>query len=193
MSVSLTKGSKVSLEKMAPGLSRFTVGLGWDVNKYDGGQDFDLDASAFMTGADGKVLNEDGFIFYGHDKDAAGSVLYGGDNRTGAGDGDDETINVDLSKVPANIDKITFTVTIYDAEARGQCFGSVENSYIRFVNPDTNEELFKFEMGEELSSETAVVAGEIYKHGSEWKFNPVGQGFNGGLAALCQNFGIDAS
>lgn len=192
MSVSLSKGKKVSLEKMAPGLTRFHIGLGWDTNRYDGGSDFDLDVSAFMGGADGRVLNEDGFIFYNHPQDKAGSVIYGGDNRTGAGDGDDETLDIDLSLIPANIDKVSFTVTIFDAETRNQCFGSVSNSYIRFVNPDNNEEIFKFEMGEELSTETAVVAGELYRHNGEWKFNPVGQGFNGGLKALCANFGIDA-
>ena len=195
MSVNLSKGGKVSLAKAASdagvsGLTSVTVGLGWDVNRYDGGSDFDLDASAFMVGADGKCKNESGFIFYGN-KEGVG-VTHTGDNLTGAGEGDDEQILVDLNTVPAEIDKITFTVTIYDAETRNQNFGMVENSYIRVFDSVSGTELIRYDLGEDFSIETAIVVGELYRHNGEWKFNAVGSGFSGGLSALCGNFGIDA-
>ena len=195
MSVNLSKGGKVSLAKAASdagvsGLTSVTVGLGWDVNRYDGGSDFDLDASAFMVGADGKCKNESGFIFYGN-KEGVG-VTHTGDNLTGAGEGDDEQILVDLNTVPTEIEKIAFTVTIYDAETRNQNFGMVENSYIRVFDSVSGTELIRYDLGEDFSIETAIVVGELYRHNGEWKFNAVGSGFSGGLSALCGNFGIDA-
>ena len=195
MAVSLSKGQKVSLAKVAadagiPKLEKVLVGLGWDVNRYDGGSQFDLDASAFMAGADGKCKDESGFIFYGH-KEGVG-VTHTGDNLTGEGDGDDEQIIVDLNAVPADIEKVSFTVTIYDAERRNQNFGMVENAYIRVVDANSNVELTRYDLGEEFSIETAVVTAELYKHNGEWKFNAIGSGFQGGLTALCKNFGIDA-
>ena len=191
MAVSLSKGQKVSLTKDNPGLKNLLVGLGWDCNKYDGGNDFDLDASAFLTADTGKCPSDKEFIFYGNQEHPTKCVKSTGDNRTGAGDGDDEQILVDLSLVPAEIQKISFASTIYDAETRSQNFGQVSNAYIRVVNADTNEEILRYDLGEDYSIETAVVIGEIYKNGAEWKFNAVGAGFQGGLGALCANFGID--
>lgn len=188
--VNLTKGSKVSLTKDNPGLNNLRVGLGWDINKYDGGSEFDLDASAFMTDSSGKVPTDKEFIFYGNAEHPSGAVKSTGDNRTGEGDGDDEVVLVDLSAIPGNIEKISFTVTIYDAETRRQNFGQVSNAYIRVLNDTTGEELLKYELDEDFSIETAIVVAEIYKQGSEWKFNAVGSGFQGGLAAICTNFGI---
>ena len=190
MAVSLSKGQKVSLTKDNPGLKHLIVGLGWDVNKYDGGADFDLDASAFLTDASGKCPSDKEFIFYGNQEHPSKSVKSTGDNRTGEGEGDDEQILVDLSLIPANIEKISFTATIYEAESRNQYFGQVSNAYIHVVNADTNEELLRYDLGEDYSIETAVVVGEIYKNNNEWKFNAVGAGFQGGLGALCANFGI---
>ncbi len=192
MAISLQKGQKVDLTKTNPGLTKILVGLGWDVNKYDGGFDFDLDASAFLLGADGKATSESDFIFYGNQTHSSGSVKSMGDNLTGAGEGDDEQIMVDLSLVPANIDKIDFTVTIYDAEKRSQNFGQVSNAFIRIVDEASGTELIRYDLSEDFSIETAVVAGELYRNGSEWKFNAVGSGFSGGLSALCGNYGINA-
>lgn len=191
MSVNLTKGQKVDLTKGNPGLKSLLVGLGWDTNKYDGGADFDLDASAFLCGENGKVLSDADFVFYGNLKHSSGSVEHTGDNLTGEGDGDDEVIKVDLSKVPANIAKIAFTVTIYDAETRHQNFGQVSNAYIRVVDQSTGAEIIRYDLGEDFSIETAVVVGEIYRYNSEWKFNAIGSGFQGGLSALCKNFGVN--
>lgn len=195
MAVNLSKGGKVSLAKAAAdagvaSLTNVTVGLGWDTNRYDGGADFDLDASAFMTDASGKCINESGFIFYGN-KQGAG-VTHTGDNRTGDGDGDDEQIIVNLNEVPANITKIAFTVTIDQADVRNQNFGMVENSYIRIFDSISGTELIHYDLGEDYSIETAVVVGELYRNNGEWKFNAIGSGFSGGLKALCGNFGIDA-
>ncbi len=192
MPINLTKGQKVSLTKGNPGLKKIMVGLGWDVNQFDTGADFDLDTSAFLAGANGKCPTEKEFIFYGNLEHASGAVKHMGDNLTGEGDGDDEQIEVDLSLVPANIEKIAFTVTIYDAENRHQNFGQVSNAYCRIVDENTNEELIRFDLGEDFSIETAVVVGELYKHNGEWKFNAIGSGFQGGLAALCGHYGIDA-
>ena len=192
MPINLTKGQKVSLTKGNPGLKKIMVGLGWDVNQFDTGADFDLDASVFLVGANGKCPTEKEFIFYGNLEHASGAVKHMGDNLTGEGDGDDEQIEVDLSLVPANIEKIAFTVTIYDAENRHQNFGQVSNAYCRIVDENTNEELIRFDLGEDFSIETAVVVGELYKHNGEWKFNAIGSGFQGGLAALCGHYGIDA-
>ena len=192
MPINLTKGQKVSLTKGNPGLKKIMVGLGWDVNQFDTGADFDLDASVFLAGANGKCPTEKEFIFYGNLEHTSGAVKHMGDNLTGEGDGDDEQIEVDLSLVPANIEKIAFTVTIYDAENRHQNFGQVSNAYCRIVDENTNEELIRFDLGEDFSIETAVVVGELYKNNGEWKFNAIGSGFQGGLAALCGHYGIDA-
>ena len=191
MAVSLTKGQKVDLTKSNPGLSKIVVGLGWDTNKYDDGADFDLDAAAFLCGASGKVNDDADFVFYNNLKHSSGSVEHLGDNLTGEGEGDDEQIKIDLSKVPANVEKIDFTVTIYEADTRHQNFGQVSNAYIRIFDETNNSELIRYDLGEDFSIETAVVVGELYRHGGEWKFNAIGSGFQGGLAALCRNFGVN--
>ena len=191
MAVNLKKGQKADLTKGNPGLSRIVAGLGWDVNKYDGGADFDLDAAAFLLGADGKVASDADFIYYGNLKHSSGAVVHLGDNLTGAGDGDDEQIKVDLGAVPASIEKIDFTVTIYEADERGQNFGQVSNAFIRIVDESTNTELMRFDLGEDFSIETSVVVGELYRHNGEWKFNAIGSGFGGGLEALCRNYGVN--
>ena len=191
MAVSLAKGQKVDLTKGRPGLKNVLIGLGWDTNKYDGGHEFDLDSAAFLLGADGKVTSDGDFVFYNNLKHSSGSVEHLGDNRTGAGEGDDEQIKIDLSKVPDTIQKIDFTVTIHEADKRKQNFGQVENAFIRVVNNDTNEELIRYDLGEDFSIETAVVVGEIYRHSGEWKFQAVGSGFQGGLEALGKNFGVN--
>ena len=192
MAISLTKGQKVDLTKSNPGLKNVLVGLGWDINRFDSGSDFDLDASAFLVQVNGKVSGDQDFIFYSNLEHPSGAVVHLGDNRTGAGDGDDEQITVDLSKVPENIARIAFTVTIYDAESRRQNFGQVANAFIRLVNADTDEEIVRYDLGEDFSIETAMVVGELYRHNGEWKFNAIGSGYQGGLAALCANYGIDA-
>lgn len=191
MPISLQKGQKVDLTKGNLTLKHVLVGLGWDVNRYDGGFAFDLDASAFLLGANGQTPNTDAFIFYGNLKHPSGAVEHMGDNLTGEGDGDDEQILVDLTKIPDSIEKIAFTVTIYEAEQRRQNFGQVDNSFIRIVDNDTGKELIRYDLGEDFSIETAIVVGEIYRHGGGWKFNAVGSGFQGGLAALCANYGIE--
>ncbi|MDE6088711.1 MAG: TerD family protein [Oscillospiraceae bacterium] len=191
MAVNLSKGQKVDLTKGNPGLTKIMVGLGWDVNKYDGGFAFDLDASVFMLGENGKVLSDGDFVFYGNKEHTSGSVVHAGDNLTGEGDGDDEVIQVDLSRVPANISRIAFTVTIYEADERNQNFGQVNNSYIRVVNQANGEELIHFDLGEDFSIETAVVVAELYRYNGEWKFNAIGSGYSGGLAALCRDYGVN--
>ncbi len=191
MAVSLKKGQKVDLTKTNPGLKEVLIGLGWDTNRYDGGGAFDLDSAAFLLGANGKVTSDGDFVFYNNLKHASGSVEHLGDNLTGAGEGDDEQLKINLDKVPADIQKIDFTVTIHDAEARKQSFGQVENAFIRVINAATNEELIRYDLSEDFSVETAVVVGELYRHGGEWKFNAIGSGFEGGLAALGRNFGVD--
>ena len=191
MAISLQKGQKVDLTKTNPGLSKILVGLGWDTNKYDGGSAFDLDVAAFLTADDGKVANDGNFIFYGNLKDPSGAVTHLGDNLTGEGDGDDEQLVIDLNAVPADVEKIAFSVTIYDADVRKQNFGQVSNSFIRIVNNDSNEELIRYDLGEDFSIETAVVVAELYRHNGEWKFNAVGSGFEGGLHALCKNYGVN--
>lgn len=191
MPISLQKGQKVSLTKDNPGLKNVVVGLGWDVNAFDTGGDFDLDAAAFLLTDAGKVSKSDDFVFYGNLCHPSQSVQHMGDNLTGAGDGDDEQIKVDLSKVPANITKIAFTVTIYEPEQRRQNFGQINNAFIRIYNEANGEEMIRYDLGEDFSIETAAVFGELYKSGSEWKFNAIGSGFQGGLAALCANFGVD--
>jgi tellurium resistance protein TerD len=191
MPVCLQKGQKVSLTKDNPGLSNVVVGLGWDVNAFDTGGAFDLDSAAFLLTESGKVSKSEDFVFYGNLKHPSGAVEHLGDNTTGAGDGDDEQIKITLSAVPAEITKIAFTVTIYDADARRQNFGQVSNSYIRIYNEENGEELLRYDLGEDFSIETASVFGELYRNNDEWKFNAIGSGYQGGLAALCGSFGVD--
>lgn len=190
MAVSLSKGAKVSLTKEAPGLTAILVGLGWDARATDG-KDFDLDASVFMVGADGKVLNDKGFIFFNNLKSEDGSVEHLGDNLTGAGDGDDEQVKVDLSKVPADVEKLVFAVTIHEAESRSQNFGQVSNAFMRVVNQNGDAELARFDLSEDASMETAMIFGELYKKGDEWKFKAIEQGFAGGLGPLAANHGVN--
>ena len=193
MGVNLAKGQRVSLDK---NMNMALIGLGWDTNRYDGGKDFDLGASAFLLNADGKVRKDEDFIFYGNLKSSDGSVTHTGDNLTGEGDGDDEVLIIDFSKVPADIQKIAITVTIYDAQVRGQNFGQVSNAYVRVArmaneNDMVGTEVLKFDLAEEFSVETALVVCEIYKNNGEWKFNAVGAGYQGGLEALCRSFGVN--
>ena len=191
MAITLSKGQKVSLTKGNPGLKHIVVGLGWDTNKYDGGFDFDLDSAAFLLDENGKVNADTDFIFYNNLKHSSGAVEHLGDNLTGEGNGDEEQVKVDLSLVPQNISKIAFTVTIHEALERRQNFGQVSNSYVRVIDEDTNQELLNYELGEDFSIETAIVVCEIYRHNGEWKFNALGSGFEGGLEALCKNFGVN--
>ena len=189
MALSLSKGGNLSLSKEAPGMTKVLVGLGWDARSTDG-QDFDLDASAFLLKADGKVRADSDFIFYNQLKSVDGSVEHTGDNRTGEGDGDDEAIKVDLSKVPADIDRIASTVTIHEADARRQNFGQVRNAFIRIVNQDNNSEVARYDLAEDASTETAMIFAELYRNGAEWKFRAVGQGFAGGLKPLAESYGL---
>ena len=191
MPVNLKKGQKVSLTKGNPGLSKVVVGLGWDVNQFDTGGDFDLDASAYLLTDAGKISRQEDFIFYGNLTHPTGCVSHQGDNLTGVGEGDDEQIKVDLSLVPANISKIAFVATIYDAETRRQNFGQVNNAFIRIYDESNGNEILRYDLGEDFSIETAVIFGELYKNGSEWKFNAIGSGYQGGLAAICAAYGVD--
>ena len=190
MTVSLSKGQKVDLTKTNPGLTKVVVGLGWDTNKYDGGNDFDLDSSVFLLGENGKVTTESDFVFYNNTNGGNGSIVHTGDNRTGAGDGDDEQVKVNLAAVPANIQRIAFTITIHDADNRNQNFGQVSNAYARIFNEETGEELIRYDLGEDFSIETALVVGELYRHNGDWKFSAIGSGYQGGLAALATDFGL---
>lgn len=189
MPVVLTKGGNVNLSKEAPGLNNIAVGLGWDVRATDGAA-FDLDCSVFMLNSAGKVRSDADFIFFNNLKSSCGSVAHQGDNRTGAGDGDDEVVKIDLSKVPADVDKIAFTVTIYDGQARNQSFGQVNKAYIRVVNEAGGAEVARYDLSEDASTVTAMIFGELYRAGAEWKFKAVGQGFNQGLGPLAANFGV---
>ncbi len=191
MPINLSKGQKVDLTKGNPGLKSIMVGLGWDVNAFDSGADFDLDAAAFMLGSNGKCPTEKEFVFYGNLEHSSESVKHMGDNLTGEGEGDDEQIFVDLTKIPSNVEKVAFTVTIYDSDVRRQNFGQVSNSYIRIVDESTGRELIHYDLGEDFSIETAIV--ELYRHNGEWKFNAIGSGFQGGLAALCGHYGIEVA
>lgn len=191
MPISLQKGQKVSITKGNPGLNKVVIGLGWDVNQFDTGGDFDLDTAAFFLADSGKVSKQEDFVFFGNLKHPSGCAEHMGDNLTGAGDGDDEQIRLSLSMVPANITKIAFSVTIYDAEVRRQNFGQVNNAFIRIYNEETGEEILRYDLGEDFSIETAAVFGELYKNNDEWKFNAIGSGYQGGLAALCANFGVE--
>ncbi|MBP1993494.1 TerD family protein [Paenibacillus eucommiae] len=193
MAISLSKGQKVDLTKTNPGLSKVIVGVGWDTNKYDGGKDFDLDASVFCLNAAGKVGSDTDFIFYNNPKNANGSIEHTGDNTTGEGDGDDEQVKIDLSAVPAEVEKIAFCITIHDAETRSQNFGQVSNSFVRIVNEATNEEIIRFDLGEDFSIETGVVIGELYRNSGEWKFSAVGSGYKDGLGGLARDFGLQTS
>jgi tellurium resistance protein TerD len=191
MSVSLSKGSNVSLTKEAPGLSRVLVGLGWDVRATDGAA-FDLDASVFVTGAEGKVRSDRDFIFYNNLRSEDGSIEHTGDNLTGVGEGDDESVKVDLSKVPRDVSKLVFTVTIHEADSRRQNFGMVSNAFVRVVNQEGGGEIARYDLSEDSSTETAMIFAEIYRNGEEWKFKAIGQGFAGGLPSLARHFGINA-
>jgi tellurium resistance protein TerD len=190
MPVSLSKGGNVSLTKEAPGLSAIAVGLGWDARSTDG-QDFDLDASAILLGENGKVINDQNFVFFNNLKSPDGSVEHLGDNLTGDGDGDDEVINVTLTAVPAEVVSIVFPVSIYDAEGRSQSFGQVRNAYIRIVNQAGGAEIARYDLSEDASTETAMVFGELYRNGAEWKFRAVGQGWATGLAGIAKDYGVN--
>jgi len=190
MSVSLSKGGNVSLSKEAPGLSNILIGLGWDVRVSDG-NDYDLDASVFLLNVTGKVRSDADFIFYNNLKSVDGSVEHTGDNRTGEGDGDDEVLKVALDDLPAEIERIVVAVTIHEAQARRQSFGQVDNAFIRIVNEATDAEIARYDLSEDASAETAMIFGEVYRRGHEWKFRAVGQGFAGGLGPLAQHYGVN--
>ncbi len=190
MAVSLVKGGNVSLTKEAPSMNVALVGLGWDARVTDG-QAFDLDASVFLVGENGKVLSDSHFVFYNNTTSPDGAVQHQGDNRTGEGDGDDEQVKIDLTKVAADVKKLVFAVTIHEADSRKQNFGMVSNSFMRVVNNDNGSEIARFDLSEDASTETAMIFGELYRHGAEWKFKAVGQGFAGVLAALATQHGIN--
>lgn len=190
MSISLQKGGNLSLSKTAPGLSKILIGLGWDARSTDG-SDFDLDASVFLAQASGKVRGDHDFIFYNQLKSTCGSVAHTGDNRTGAGDGDDEAVRVELAKVPGEVHKLAVAVTIHDAEARKQSFGQVRGAFMRIVDEASGAEIARFDLSEDYSTETAMIFGEVYRNGEEWKFKAVGQGYKGGLGALAREFGVN--
>ena len=198
MSVNLQKGQKVSLSKDNQGLAQVIVGLGWDEVKRKGGlfsrkpKAIDCDASAILL-KNGKLCGKEDLVYFGNLRHKSDAVMHQGDNLTGAGDGDDEQIFVDLKAIPESVDKIAFTVTIYEAQERRQNFGQVSNAYIRIVDEDTNQELIRYDLGEDFSIETAIVVGELYRHNGEWKFNAIGSGFQGGLAALCGHYGIQVA
>lgn len=192
MAVNLTKGANVSLSREAPSLKKIHIGLGWDARATDG-EEFDLDASAFLLGENQKVSCDDDFIFYNQKHSTCGSVEHMGDNKTGSGDGDDEVITIELQKVSSKIKKIAICVTIHDALARKQNFGQVSNAYMRVVNLDTDKEIAKFDLSEDYSVETAMIFGEIYLNNNEWKFKAVGQGYAGGLDAMCVQYGVCVS
>ena len=196
MAISLVKGQKVDLTKGNPSLKKLLIGLGWDTNKYDGGFDFDLDASAFLLGADGKCMRDEDFVFYNNLDGRDGAVVHMGDNRTGEGEGDDEVILLDFDKLPQEIEKIAICVTIHEADQRRQNFGQVSNAYVRLARIDSDSDadgvdLLRFDLEEDFSIETAIVVCEIYRRGPEWKFNAVASGFQGGLAALVRNYGLE--
>ena len=192
MAVSLTKGGNISLSRAAPGLKRILLGLGWDARS-TAGTDFDLDATAFMLGENGKVRIEEDFIYYRQLISVCGSVEHTGDNRSGSGNGDDEAIQIELENVPTLVKRIAICVTIDDADSRKQNFGQVNNAYMRIVDMDTDSEVARFDLTEDYSTETAMIFGEVYRHNGDWKFKAVGQGFAGGLEALCGQFGVDVA
>jgi tellurium resistance protein TerD len=190
MGLSLSKGGNLSLSKEAPGFTKLKVGLGWDIRTTDGAA-FDLDACAFMIGADGKVRSNGDFAFYGQQATQEGAIKLGGDNRTGAGDGDDETMEVDITKVPAEVHRIAVCISIYEADQRRQNFGMVRSSFARVVDLASNREIGRFDLSEDASLDTALIFAEVYRHNGEWKFKAIGQGFAGGLGPLARNFGVD--
>ncbi|TWI63561.1 tellurium resistance protein TerD [Pseudoduganella lurida] len=190
MAISLQKGGNVNLSKEAPGLKKVIIGLGWDPRATDGSE-FDLDGSCYLVKADGKVRGDADFIFYNNLKSTDGAVVHAGDNRTGAGEGDDETIAVDLAALPAEIDRVSFAVTIHEADARRQNFGQVAKAFIRCVNADGGTELARYDLSEDGSTETAMIFGELYRNGADWKFRAIGQGFKGGLGPLARSFGVN--
>ena len=190
MAISLQKGGNVNLSKEAPGMKKMLVGLGWSMRSTDGDA-FDLDGSVFLLGAGGKVRSDADFVFYNQNKSSDGSVVHSGDNRTGEGEGDDESITVELDKVPADVEKIAVCVTIHDAEAKRQNFGMVASAYVRCVDAVTNVEVARYDLSEDASVETAMIFGEIYRHSGEWKFKAMGQGFKGGLGPMAKNFGVN--
>ena len=185
--INIVKGQKIDVTKGNAGLTKLTIGLGWDVSKF-GGSNFDLDASAAVVGENGKLLSDNDFVFFNNLTNPTGSVASGGDNLTGAGAGDDETITVDLSKLPAEAQEVHFAVTIFDASKRGQNFGMVANSYVRVLNADDNSELIKYDLGEDYSTETTVITGKLYRHNGEWKFNAIGEGFAGEIGVVIASF-----
>jgi len=190
LGVSLSKGGNVSLTKQAPGLTAVTVGLGWDVRTTTG-TDFDLDASAIVVDASGKVLSDQHFVFFNNLRSPEGAVVHSGDNLTGAGEGDDEQIKVDLTALPPQAQRVAFAVSIYEADSRGQNFGQVRNAFIRVVNQADGNELARYDLSEDASTETAMVFGELYRHGAEWKFRAIGQGYASGLAGIAMDFGVN--
>jgi tellurium resistance protein TerD len=189
--IKATQGQKVELTKNNPGLKNLVVGLGWDPAKYQGQADFDLDASAILVGSDGKATGKGDLVYFNNLKHASGAVTHTGDNRTGVGEGDDEQIKVDLSLIPANIEKIVIVANIYDAVNRKQKFGMVVKAYIRIVDAATNTELVRYDLGEDYSTETSMLFGEIYKHNGEWKFNAVGTGSQDNLTSFAAKYGIN--
>lgn len=189
MAISLQKGANVNLSKSAPGLTKALLGLGWDARSTDGAA-FDLDASALLLGADGKVRSDADFVFYGNKATADGSVSHGGDNLTGEGEGDDEQITVDLAKIPADIERVALVVSIYEANERSQTFGQVRNAFIRLANAETGTEEVRYDLSEDYSTETAVIFAEVYRNNGEWKFKAIGQGFGDGLAGVARDFGV---
>ncbi|MGZ3183572.1 MAG: TerD family protein [Telluria sp.] len=190
MAITLQKGGNVNLSKEAPGLAKLTVGLGWDVRATDGAA-YDLDGVVFLLNNGGKVRSDADFIFYNNLRSSDGSVVHSGDNRTGAGEGDDETVTVDLARVPADIDRIAVAVTIHEAESRRQSFGQVAKAFVRCVNAANNSEIARYDLSEDSSTETAMIFGEVYRNGGDWKFRAVGQGFKGGLGPLARNYGVN--
>lgn len=190
MAISLAKGANVNLNKESPGLSEVIVGLGWSTRATDG-DSFDLDASVFLLGENEKVLSDKAFIFYNNSKSECGNVEHLGDNRTGEGEGDDEQVTVKLTGLPQEAKKLAFSVTIHDADQRRQNFGQVSNAYIRILNKADNAEIARFDLSEDASVETAMIFGELYRNGADWKFKAIGQGFAGGLAPMASNFGVD--
>lgn len=190
MGVSLSKGANVSLSRLSANLKNILIGLGWDA-RATVGDSFDLDAAVFMLESSGKVPSDAHFIFYNQPVSPCRSIEHTGDNRTGAGDGDDEAVKVNLSTIPAVCQRLVVTVTIHEAGARRQNFGQIGQAFIRIVNQETNEELARFDLSEDYSTETAIIFGEVYRHGNEWKFRAVGQGMSGGLEALCRQYGVN--
>ena len=191
MAVNLTKGGRISLNKEAPGLKKILIGLGWDTNASDTGADFDLDASVFLLDSNAKVANEKDFIFYNNLSSSDGSVVHTGDNRTGEGDGDDESIKVDLSKISSSIKEIAIVVTIHEAAQRKQNFGMVRNAFIRLVNDETNTEIVRYDLEEDYSTETGLLFGRLYFKDNKWKFSAVGTGYKEGLDGFCKQFGLN--